>query len=47
MEITMARGTYGAALWPALAALYRRVVSDDDAERGDVPGWLKIFKYHL
>ncbi|MHA7262574.1 hypothetical protein ACX80W_05135 [Arthrobacter sp. TMN-37] len=38
----MARGRYGAGLWLALTALYRRVVSDDDAERGDVPGWVMI-----
>jgi hypothetical protein len=42
METTMARGGNGARVWLALAAIYRRVVSDPDAERGDVPGWVMI-----
>lgn len=38
----MGKSSYAARAWLACVALYRRVVSDDGAERGDVPGWVMI-----
>ncbi len=38
----MGNNRYAERVWLALAAVYRRVVSDDDSERGDVPGWVMI-----
>jgi hypothetical protein len=38
----MGSNRYAQRAWLALVAVYRRVVSDADSERGDVPGWVMI-----
>jgi hypothetical protein len=38
----MGKSGFRAQMWLAVLGLYRRMVTDDDAERGDVPGWVMI-----